>query len=219
MQSRRIALVLLVGTQWLGSCGGQTQTSSPEPKGDAAIPPGDAAIPPGDAASDQNAEAATLPVPDFHRSAATKCDNTRPTPDPGVPPGDPSASCTAHDQCTAGINGRCGGNSHDGYYCTYDECFEDAECAGFVCECEGGFRSDNNICLSSSNCLVDADCGAGGYCSPTLGSCGNYFGTEGYFCHTPEDDCTNDVDCEVGSYCAYNPVAGKWMCSNAQCAG
>ena len=163
-------------------------------------------------------------VPVLHRSVAKTCDNVRATLDPGVPVGEPMAECTTHAECIAGINGRCGGNGHDGYYCTYDLCFADADCGGFVCECEGGFRADNNVCLSQGNCLSDADCdGGAGYCSPTLGSCGNYSGTVGYYCHTPEDECSDDTDCgdgaPGGAYCAYNTVVGKWMCSSSQCAG
>jgi hypothetical protein len=141
-------------------------------------------------------------------------------PDAGGPP----VTCHAHADCTAGQNGRCSGNGHDGWHCTYDQCFADADCSGTaassVCACEGGFRSDNNVCLRDGNCRTDADCGSGGYCSPSLGSCGNYAKAVGYFCHTPQDECVNDSDCGGGPwYCAYSPLVGHWKCSNAHCVG
>jgi hypothetical protein len=121
------------------------------------------------------------------------------------------------------------GNGHDGWHCTYDACFTDSDCpapAGpasgpVVCACENGFRSDNNVCIQG-NCQVDADCDAKGlhWCSPTLGSCGNYTGFQGYYCHTPEDQCLDDADCSAnGGYCAYEPTVGHWACSTQQCVG
>ncbi|HEY6559272.1 MAG TPA: hypothetical protein VI072_18435 [Polyangiaceae bacterium] len=164
-------------------------------------------------------------IPEKHRAAATACDNVRATPDPMVPDaGGPPITCRSHAECTAGINGRCSGNGHDGWHCTYDQCFSDSECdstgASSVCECEGGFRSDNNVCLREGNCRTDADCGSGGYCSPSLGSCGNYTRTVGYYCHTPQDECVNDSECGGGAwYCAYSPMVGHWKCSNSHCVG
>lgn len=167
-------------------------------------------------------------APEHHRSTAATCDDIRGSADPVIPDGGfaPDPQCRAHTDCAAGVNGRCVGNTHDGWYCTYDECFADAGCgATAVCACGGGFRSDHNICLGEGNCRTDADCGAGGYCSPTLGSCGSFTGTVGYYCHTAADECTNDADCgatgEVswGPYCAYNAAAGRWMCQDTHCAG
>ena len=96
-----------------------------------------------------------------------------------------------------------------------------AEALG-VCACGGGFWSDNNVCLNDGNCRTDADCGEGGACSPTLGDCGDYAGVVAYYCHTPTDECVDDADCTGTAgrgYCAYNPAAGHWMCSDAQCVG
>ena len=212
MQRNVIVFSLLLGAMFLTACGGEAVGSDPDQgREDASTPV--------DGAAGQGNDGATTPIPAVHRSVASPCDTVRATLDPMAPAGDPSVSCTTHEECTDGINGRCGGNAHDGWYCTYDECFEDAECGEFVCACEGGFRADNNICLSQGNCRIDADCGDNGYCSPTLGSCGNYFGAVGYFCHTPQDECTDDADCEAPSYCAYNTIAGKWMCSSDQCVG
>ena len=164
-------------------------------------------------------------VPQRHRPVAQECDGTRSDADYDPPDelDDGYVTCTSHDQCTEGVNGRCVGNSHDGWYCTYDMCHSDADCEGFVCACEGGFRSDYNVCLRSGNCHVDADCGSGGYCSPTFGDCGSYSGVVAYYCHTAEDECIDDTDCgdgsEWGTYCAYNLIVGRWTCSNSHCAG
>lgn len=163
--------------------------------------------------------------PKLHRAAANVCDDVRsdtaPMPDGPVDGG--YIQCDSHDDCTAGKNGRCTGNSHDGWYCTYDACAEDSECGGGkVCLCGGGWRSDNNVCLAG-NCQTDADCGDTGFCSPTQGDCGEYGGTVGFYCHTCDDECVDDSDCgdgdPWGSTCRYNPAAGKWTCSDSQCAG
>jgi hypothetical protein len=67
------------------------------------------------------------------------------------------------------------------------------------------------------NCRIDADCGAGGYCSPSIGvnTCG-FLG--GYYCHTPADACINDTDCsQSGSggpqVCTYSTTDGRWECT------
>ncbi len=137
----------------------------------------------------------------------------------------PPASCTTDAECTSGENGRCTGNSHDGWACTYDGCFQDDDCsAGSICQCEGGFRSDANVCLAG-DCHVDLDCGPLGYCSPSLGSCGDYGGIVGWFCHGADDECIDDTDCPGagvpfgGGYCAFDPVVGHFRCSTQQCAG
>jgi hypothetical protein len=77
--------------------------------------------------------------------------------------------------------------------------------------------TSNNYCLMG-NCRVDADCGAGGYCSPTFGSCGSFFGVVGYYCHTPKDKCVDDSDCKAAD-CRYDPVGGSWACGTSFCAG
>ena len=167
-------------------------------------------------------------VPAKHRAVATACDGTRSTSPPANLPdgGDGSVKCTTHDECTAGVNGRCTGNPHDGWRCTCDECSNDTECGSGICECDGQFRTDANKCLTSNGCRLDSDCGSAGYCSPSLGSCGSFDKTMGYYCHTAADECVDDSDCTdagPGSYgtpyCAYSPSAGKWACSNSQCAG
>ena len=163
-----------------------------------------------------------LRTPNKHRSDADRCDNERSTdvPLPSEETPDDFVECRSHEECQDGANGRCTGNDRNGWRCDYDRCFEDSECGGFVCECGGGFQSDANACLSKGNCLTDADCGSDGFCSPTLGDCGFFGGVEGYFCHTPEDECIDDEDCGGGSnYCAYDANATRWVCSDSQCAG
>ena len=78
-----------------------------------------------------------------------------------------------------------------------------------------------NTC-KAGNCRVDKDCGGGsGFCSPSLGQCGNYAGVVGYYCHTPQDKCTDDADCAAqgGGDCRFNQVSGAWECQTSQCAG
>lgn len=164
-------------------------------------------------------------VPRVHRAAAAPCDTTRP-PSPGLESPNPGAMCTSDAECTSGLNGRCTGNGHDGWRCTYDECTKDADCVepgtgkGGLCACENGFHSDNNVCLFVGNCRIDADCGSGGYCSPTLGDCGNYSPFDAYYCHTAADECVDDADCGgAGAYCAYSAIKGHWSCSSMNCVG
>lgn len=158
-----------------------------------------------------------------HREIGATCDRFRApgsTPEPGPP-----ADCSSDADCTALTNGRCNGNSHDGWRCTYDACFTDSDCGpDNACQCSGGFRADNNVCVTG-NCRTDADC-ATGFCSPTLGSCGDYVGTVGWFCHTCDDTCVNDADCAGldggffgAPYCAFDPVSGRWGCQNTHCVG
>jgi len=209
-----------------GSSGG----SSPQ-AGSAGAGAGGASAGAAGAISLAGAGGATPQEPTKHRPTATTCDHTRASNDPGAPtdPEAPRVDCRAHTDCTSGENGRCVGNGHDGWRCTYDSCFADSDCSGGtsdapqLCECEGGSRSDNNVCLPGG-CRVDADCGAAGYCSPSFGDCGNFFGVVGYYCHTNTDECLNDTDCNADgshpqAYCAFKPTVGRWQCSNLNCVG
>lgn len=96
--------------------------------------------------------------------------------------------------------------------CTYDTCADDSECStGETCACHGAtFHADSNECLPG-NCRVDSDCGAGGFCSPTIGGCG---GLAGYYCHTADDRCTDDADCAGGGLmaCQYASTTARWEC-------
>ncbi len=135
--------------------------------------------------------------------------------------------CKSDVECndaTKGKNGRCV-QSRIGYVCSYDGCFADPDCGGKVCQCRAPAKvasTNTNHCLGDSNCAVDGDCGAGGFCSPTLGTCGNYTGVVAYRCHTPGDQCIDDADCTTDGgfgYCAYNSLTSTWQCSSTQCAG
>ena len=74
--------------------------------------------------------------------------------------------------------------------------------------------SDVNFCGSNkSNCRVDADCGAGGYCSPSESSDTFCFSEDSaYFCHTSSDECIDDSDCGQDGSCNYDPSAKHWKC-------
>ena len=160
-------------------------------------------------------------VPVNHRPNDVQCSTTPPPgscnvggsssggPGPGV--------CSSDAQCAdAGANGRCVpfGGGPAGCFCTYDACFHDNDCTGDTCACHGApyMGGDGNRCVPG-NCHVDADCGPGGYCSPTYGTenCG---GLSGYYCHTPTDQCVNDSDCAGSGYsvCAYSTTDSRWEC-------
>lgn len=169
-----------------------------------------------------------LPEPEEHRASGAACPTERPL-DPIDPADVPDFStCSSHEECTDGINGRCTGNSFHGYDCSYDRCFSDDECTAGPCLCRDevtGRGPSTNHCLDG-NCGIDAHCGEGGFCSPTLGSCGDFSGVVGYYCHTCDDECTNDSDCpnseEFGferGYCAFDTAVGRWRCQNVHCAG
>jgi hypothetical protein len=175
-----------------------------------------------------NEENRVVRVPAVHRAEATPCDTTR---RPSVPVSNPAtASCLSDADCAASTNGRCTIVGVSSWQCTYDECFTDSDCLGsgsgtvHVCACENGFRADNNVCLSQGDCHTDADCGENGYCSPSLGTCGNYNPFESFYCHTSADECVDDADCGGSGnmedpYCAYSTLKGHWACSSSFCAG
>jgi Cys-rich repeat protein len=138
------------------------------------------------------------------------------------------ASCSADADCPdAGsvcVDGMCwapegGGTGIDPQ--PEQVCEQDADCPeGELCF--DGYCSGFDTPPDDSGCAEDADCGEGGACSPTLGDCGDYAGVVAYYCHTPADECVDDADCTGTAgrgYCAYNPAAGHWMCSDAQCVG
>lgn len=167
-------------------------------------------------------------TPRVHRASGSACPADRPASNCAVT-GGPPVSCTADTECTSGTNGRCVGNAHDGCRCSYDTCQRDSDCtSGGPCGCRlsGRGSAGANVCLGG-NCATDSQCGPCGFCSPTLGDCGDYTGTIGYYCHTPQDECVDDEDCSAldagflgqRPYCRYQPTVGRWTCSNQQCAG
>ena len=87
------------------------------------------ASPPDGARPDAIAPGCLARAPLAHRASASACDRDRPPGNPSEPWG-PPLWCVSDADCTEGTNGRCTGNSHDGWRCTYDACFEDSECEG-----------------------------------------------------------------------------------------
>lgn len=174
--------------------------------------------------------------PIVHRAVASACTSARP---PYSGPGDlyPNQSyvkCRSDADCTEGTNGRCTGDPHDGWGCTYDQCTTDAECpTGTLCDCRSPWRKGSAAgdgptrCLPT-DCRTDADCGVSGYCSPSFDSCGAYSGVVRWACHTAKDTCVTDADCAdvdggtsfgYAPYCAYRQEIGAWTCLASQCAG
>ena len=160
-------------------------------------------------------------APALSRPVAVECSRERP---PGKPSAEPNKSpeCKVDADCKAGINGRCnehyGGHGFQFSGCDYDRCFSDAECGGGVCTCSPG----GNYCNPPGNCLVDSDCGRGGFCSPTNGEDPEktYSTVQTYFCRTPKDECVTDEDCakagESRKTCTYGRSIGHWLCIDNQ---
>ena len=63
---------------------------------------------------------------------------------------------------------------------------------------------------------MDADCGANGFCSPSVDT-GCSGGLAGYYCHTADDECLDDEECakDAGPYmvCAYDSTKKHWACA------
>jgi hypothetical protein len=182
-------------------------------------PPGrsDSAL---DAGTDGGAtvDAGFCPTPTAHRPTAEACTQSR-------PPGNAMnvmGQCRSDAECQVdgGVNGRCSDNVFMNI-CTWDQCLDDTQC-GFdgVCVCRSSYDFGANIC-GVSNCHVDSDCAPCGFCSPSVGGqCWPNVGVNGYFCHTPADECTNDSDCvggDLGEYCSFRADAGRWQCISIQC--
>jgi hypothetical protein len=146
-------------------------------------------------------------VPVHHRAADSTCPAER---GPGNGAGLGAGECAMDADCSAGDNGRCLVSGPAPYsYCSYDQCFDDGDCAGLPCECRTSASSYvANVCVTGSNCRVDSDCGVDGYCSPSR--LNQWCGTA-YYCHTAADTCVNDTDC-ADSGCNYDAQAGHWSC-------
>jgi hypothetical protein len=91
-----------------------------------------------------------------------------------------------------------------------------------------------NSCVHGGECRIDADCGPGGYCSPSqvgvlcvcpspalcdpgpCGSgscaCGDACG-HAYYCHTSRDACIDDSDCGPEATCNYDKLEKRWTCA------
>jgi hypothetical protein len=135
-----------------------------------------------------------------------------------------SSTCSSDSDCiNAGANARCvAWLGPNGCSCTSDLCMGDSDCpSGTTCACHGSPYKfgEGNFC-EPGNCKVDADCGMGGYCSPTPALPCNMNGRDlfcqglGYYCHTPKDECVDDSDCQGVGFpgCVYDPSARHWKC-------
>jgi hypothetical protein len=159
-------------------------------------------------------------VPKNHRAAVTTCPSARGSEESQIPDaGTNLGSCSKDSDCTQGTNGRCTWSTGGAHIlsCTYDLCSSDSDCSGTVCVCRPDPTSTAvNFCGSNkSNCRVDADCGAGGYCSPSESSdtfC--YSADSAYFCHTAADECIDDADCGADGSCNFDPTAKHWKCGS-----
>jgi hypothetical protein len=207
-------VALSVGVLSLAACGGSTLSTGSD-GGDGgekkdAPSSGDGA---GDAAGDAGHE-----VPLNHRPNDSQCAQT---PAPGTCMlQNVGGQCSQDSQCTSGTNGRCIENNGGALFCqcTYDTCTQDTDCpTGDLCVCHGSPYTfgAGNTCMMG-NCRVDSDCGASGYCSPTVGTsgCGS---VGGYYCHTAADQCVNDSDCSGSmsgpELCEWSATNNRWQCT------
>lgn len=177
----------------------------------------------GSAGAAGTAGAAGSHLPADHRPSGSTCPSTR---DPGYVDsicGEPQSTwmCKSDADCTEGKNGRCfgqvGGAGCMGTFCSYDQCTEDKDCpSGIPCQCRSSTSNGANVCMTGSNCQVDADCGDGGYCSPSgVSNC-----SMAWFCHTAQDTCIDDTDCAQGgneSECSFDTTAKRWRCGQSTC--
>lgn len=225
-----VLAILAVAT--LGACGGSIEkspgggsSSGVDSGGGGSSSGADAGSSSGSSGSGSSSGGGAGRVPLLHRPSDAQCSAPAPAGDcasPGPPPG----GCTSDSVCTAGTNGRCinpGGGPAADCFCTYDSCVHDTDCpGGQTCACHGSPDTDShgNACVTG-NCRVDADCGAGGYCSPSSlpAECGDSLA--GYYCHTAGDRCIDDSDCpSTGApglpACVYSTTDSRWECAELQ---
>ncbi len=159
--------------------------------------------------------------PRNHRAMTDHCPTTRA---PGTAQPGGSFGCVADSECDAGVNGRCEQRATGVVVnvCSYDQCFSDSDCGAKVpCLCRSALNA--NLCVISSTCQIDTDCGAGGLCSKSPYSlegsevlCSNGF-IEGFHCRAANDLCHEDTDCSDGGIseprCAFNEIENRWGCS------
>lgn len=180
---------------------------------------------------DGGADGGTQNVAD-HRAQGVTCASTPVGPEPvifdaGLPSGT-RFDCQKNEDCTAHTGGRCvytfqqeadaPPNGNLGTRCLYDACAIDSDCpSSSVCQCGSGGNSPNT-CGPIGDCRIDTDC-ASGFCSPSRDGCAV---PNGYFCHTPADQCSNDADCEgqggLSAKCIVDPSTKAWVCQEIGCA-
>ena len=173
---------------------------------------------------------ASRPMP-RHHPAGTTC----PQPDPA------DSECTPVWWSFGSINGgpsECGKRSEcedselclqvDSFaratqcLCRELECLSDADCEDdTLCDC--GITDPALTCGTQDAqcshrcvpawCRTDADCGVGGWCSPSFDDC--HASLLYFACHRAEsDECTSDAECfysRDGRMCQFSPGAG-WRC-------
>lgn len=152
-----------------------------------------------------------------HRHTSVPC-NVEPELQPCTTP-DPMFGCQTDSECDEFPGGVCAQSS--GCFCRYP-CTHDDDCgADSACACavrwseghpnEGGPIYSENACVPA-NCRSDADCG-GATCGVSIDGCRL---TEGFYCHTPEDECTSHTQCAALNMgldrCAYKAAEGRWTC-------
>jgi hypothetical protein len=162
----------------------------------------------GDAAV-QDASSNGVREPKIHRAKPMTCDHAR---GPSAP-SDLAIPCE-DAICTDGQNGRCEPHGNRVAICTYDECFADDDCPHGACACADS-DTGNNRCFDG-DCMTDADCGPGGYCSPSRQPCETLTDPSALYCHTEQDECIDDSDCVDGN-CAYAPTVRHWQCKSRFC--
>lgn len=146
------------------------------------------------------------------RATARQCERARPCPPIEIDERRSQHVCRAHADCAAGVNGRC---ERGGFQCSYDECFEDADCSlDELCDCNGG-RDGAHYCVLAA-CRTDADCAGDFGCSSSRADPCRFIGVDGYFCKGPADLCQGDDDCPPGQGCAFD--TDHWECKQNQCA-
>jgi hypothetical protein len=166
-------------------------------------------------------------APLYHRATGATCPSQRGPNTASFPPCPtaPSLYCCSSDaDCTdGGTNGRCINYFFGPAVCSFDECFTDSDCpSGTPCIWRSSSTDDSpNTCVPGGNCVLDSDCGPGGYCSPSPSPM-ECAGPGPYYCHTSADACTNDADCpaiDAGpgmvtgpSLCMYDLQAVHWAC-------
>ena len=221
----RVLAALWIAVVVTAACTEQHPDSRLNPTSEKGAPSG--AFSP-DAGSPQNGDVETardaagqssvtcLRAPAKHRATGATCDHERDA--VNLADSYVGAACHRDSDCDGGANGRCLPSFPGGPTCSYDECFGDPDCTqGSVCLCGEPNSVDNNRC-GASNCRIDTDCPAPGFCSPSVGGCVN-LGVQGYYCRTCDDECVDDADCKgLGARCRFDAAAAHWRCSTSQCA-
>jgi hypothetical protein len=168
---------------------------------------------PGEGAAQGNGKAPHVPAE--HRSSSVTCAATKPILDGSVPACAIDADCQTDggsllNSCRRGL-------------CSIDACLTDDDCPmESACGCApvaGQWSVYSpywpNVCMPG-NCRVDADCGVGGFWSPSYAKCSRL---QGYYCHSPADTCVDSTDCNGGDSCAYEAAVGHFTCGVAVCNG